>query len=110
MRNLVIVTPLEVSEEMLKVFVAEQGGSWNDEQELRQGVILREQGVVYVSTGFSLDREFEDEELKSLVERYGFQPVGMIDLHFSSVPDSTKLAEDIGQALLAKWGGVVLSS
>lgn len=54
MKNIVVVTPTEVTQPMVRTLVESLGGHWNADETLDQGVVERGGAVIYVSSSQEL--------------------------------------------------------
>lgn len=107
MRNIVVVTKEDVSLGMLKDYVINQGGYWNDEPTLNQGVIEEGNKAIYLEIDSDFDLDYEPNELVKLSQKIGSQPKSIIDIHISNTEKSDELAEKIAENIIEKWGGLV---
>jgi len=107
MRNLIVIIKENVSLEMLKSYTLNQGGYWNDEPTLNQGVIEEGSEVIYLTVDDNFELDYEPSELIELTQKIGSQPKSIIDIHISNSENSDELAEKIAEDIIKKWGGVI---
>jgi hypothetical protein len=105
MRNIVVVTPRDVTQTMVQALVEALGGYWNADAALDQGVVERGDAVVYVSGSQELDPDYEAHDITLLTQLLGHAPRAVIDIHVGHGPGSAALAEAVAREVIERWGG-----
>jgi hypothetical protein len=105
MRNIVVVTPTEVTQSMVRTMVESLGGYWNAEETLDQGVVERDDAVVYVSSSQDLDPDYDAEDIMILTQLLGQAPRAVVDIHLGHASGSAWLAEEVAREVIERWGG-----
>lgn len=108
----VLSTNALVTKEMIKDFIREQGGEWqNLDGGHEQGAIGRYGGWVWIWGDPSVEREtWDDEEWEGLLTRLGGDVRSQIGIQIammSSGAGSRRLLPEIASAMLREWGGVL---
>lgn len=106
MQNIIVVTSKVLSKEEVREFVESQGGYWNEEPTLDEGVIERGEAAVYVSGEIEIQPyDYDLPELEALGKILGNPPRSMVDLHISHAKGSFELAEDVARMMIDRWSG-----
>jgi hypothetical protein len=105
MRNIVVVTPTEVTQPMVRTMVESLGGYWNAEETLDQGVIERGDAVIYVSSSQDLNPDYDAEDITILTQLLGQAPRAVVDIHLGHSSGSAWLAEEVARKVIERWGG-----
>ena len=105
MRNIVVVTPTEVTQSMVRTMVESLGGYWNAEETLDQGVVERGDAVIYVSSSQDLDPDYDAEDITMLTQLLGQAPRAVVDIHLGHASGSVWLAEEVARKVIERWGG-----
>ena len=107
MKNLLIVTPINVTTKMLQELVFELGGDWDDSPTLNQGVITDSKGTIYISLVSDVCTEYEDDELKAIEKILLQAPKKAIDIHIGHDEGSFVLAKKFSNEIVERWEGFI---
>ena len=105
MRNIVVVTPIEVTQSMVRALVESLGGYWNSDETLDQGVVERGDAVIYVSSSQELDPDYDADDITILTQLLGKVPRAVVDIHLGHAAGSESLAEEVAREVIERWGG-----
>lgn len=105
MRNIVVVTPREVTQSMVRAMVESLGGHWNSDETLDQGVVERGDAVIYVSSSQELDPDYDADDITILTQLLGKEPRAVVDIHLGHASGSASLAEEVAREMIERWGG-----
>jgi hypothetical protein len=105
MRNIVVVTPIDVTQTMVQALVEALGGYWNADASLDQGVVERGDAVGYVSRSQDLNPDYEAHDITLLTQLLGHVPRAVIDIHVGHGASSASLAKEVAREVIERWGG-----
>lgn len=110
MRSVVVVFGQKITGEDLRDWVQQQGGLWQDDPALNQGVHTAQDAAVYIDGCTELDPIIDSIELEKLSVMLGEAPRSSIVLHIGHAAHSGELAAFLIRKLLNKWGGILYES
>ena len=105
MRNIVVVTPTEVTQTMVRAMVESLGGYWNADETLAQGVVERDDAVIYVSSSQDLDPGYDADDITILTQLLGKVPRAVVDIHLGHALGSALLAASVAREVIERWDG-----
>jgi hypothetical protein len=105
MRNIVVVTPKEVTQTMVQALVKSLGGYWNADKTLDQGVVERGEAVIYISSSQDFEPDYDADDITILTQLLGQVPRAVVDIHLGHAPGSASLAEEVAHEVIERWGG-----
>ena len=104
MRNIVVVTPKEVTQTMVQALVKSLGGYWNADETLDQGVVERGEAVIYISSSQDLEPDYDADDITILTQLLGQVPRAVVDIHLGHASGSASLAEEVAHEVIERWG------
>ena len=105
MKNIVVVTPTEVTQPMVRTLIESLGGYWNADETLDQGVVERGGAAIYVSSSQELGPDYDADDITILTQILGQVPRAVVDIHLGHASGSESLAEDVAREVIERWGG-----
>jgi hypothetical protein len=113
MKSLTLVTKANPSlNEVREVVEHIPGGFWDRAQQATEGGVNRPDGCLYISFdpqfGSYYQELLDDADQQSLAEALRQPPGVAIHLHLSVSGRSKEIAQEVADAILDHWGGVVL--
>ena len=95
-----------LSAESLRREVEAMGGYWLDGMD--RGVVERQPAAIYLDPYLNFREELEADEFGELESELGGPPELAVAIGMSHQGDSRSLAEEFGQGMTEKYGGVLL--
>ncbi len=105
MRNIVVVTPKEITQTMVQALVESLGGYWSADETLNQGVVERGDAAIYISSSQNLDPDYDADDIMILTQLLGQAPRSVVDIHLGHASGSEALAEEVAREVIEQWGG-----
>ena len=105
MKNVLVVTPSEITDAMIRELVESVGGYWVEEPAVAQGVVEDGEAAIYITAGSLEFSGYDDEDLKRLTEVLGSSPRGLVDIHIGHRAGSGRLAKAMAEAAVKRWRG-----
>ncbi len=106
MFKLILIFGPEFTYEGMREAILQKGGYFVPCAQLDRGVVTKEEAAIYVDFVPNLD-EYEEEELRVIRQRLGFEPAVGVSIHMGHGRGSKGLIRALMKYLLARWPGFI---